>query len=66
MTHRFSVPVRLCDAPHLLAPGKRGLPPTFPWHMFSRPHALAVGRKLGSFFLLDSAFIRSKSQSAND
>ncbi len=30
------------------------------------PHALAVGRKLGLFFLLDSAFIRSKSQSAND
>ena len=39
MTHRFSVPVRLCDAPYLLAPGKRGLPPTFPWYMFSRPHA---------------------------
>src|SRR5208337_408369 len=26
----------------------------------------AVGRKLGSFFLLNSAFIRSKSQYAND
>jgi hypothetical protein len=31
-----------------------------------RPTALAVGRKLGSFFLLNSAFIRSKSQYAND
>ena len=67
MTHQLSVPVRLCDAPYLLAPGKRGLPPTFPWHLFSPPpHALAVGRKLGLFFLLDSAFIRSKSQYAND
>ena len=47
----LSVPVRLCDAPYLLAPGKRGLPATFPWHLFSRPTPtpFAVGRKLGSF-----------------
>jgi hypothetical protein len=30
------------------------------------PQALAAGRKMGSFFLLDPAFIRSKSQCAND
>ncbi len=45
-------------SPELLSPELRP--------RFSRPTALAVGRKLGSFFLLDSAFIRSKSQSAND
>ncbi len=45
----LSVPVRLCDAPYLLAPGKRGSPATFPWHLFSRPTPFAVGRKLGSF-----------------
>src|SRR5271166_1703486 len=45
----LSVPVRLCDAPYLLAPGKRGLPATFPWHLFSRPTPFAVGRKLSSF-----------------
>src|SRR5271166_2837813 len=35
--------------PILLAPGKRGLPPTFPWHLFSRPTPHAAGRELGSF-----------------
>ncbi|MGZ6053010.1 MAG: hypothetical protein ACXWNF_13020, partial [Isosphaeraceae bacterium] len=41
----LSVPVRLCDAPYLLAPGKRGLPPTFPWHLFSRLPPHAAGRR---------------------
>ena len=41
MTHR--------SASYLLAPGKRGLPATFPWHLFSRPTPFAVGRKLASF-----------------
>src|SRR5271165_352081 len=41
--------MRLCDAPYLLAPWKRGLPATFPWHLFSRPTPFAVGRKLASF-----------------
>src|SRR5271166_6306650 len=45
----LNVPMRLCDAPYLLAPGKRGLPATFPWHLFSRPTPFAVGRKLASF-----------------
>jgi len=49
----------------LLAPGKRGLPATFPWHLFSRPTPFAAGRKMGSFFLLDFAFIRPKSQYVN-
>jgi len=60
--------VRLCDAPYLLAPGKRGLPATFPWHLFFRPtpHALCGRPKIGFLFLLDPAFIRLKSQYAND
>ena len=33
----------------LLVPGKRGLPPTFPWNLFSRPTPFAVGRKLAWF-----------------
>ena len=37
----LSVPVRLRDVPYLLAPGKRGLPPTFSWHLFSRPTPLS-------------------------
>src|SRR5271165_5737922 len=50
---------------HFRASGKRGPPPTSPWPRFSRSTPHAAGRKLGSFSLLDSAFIRSKSQSAN-
>ena len=65
MTHRAAS--QCVFATHyLLTPGKRGLPPSFPWHLFSRPTPYAVGRELGSFFLLDSAFIRSKSQYDND
>ena len=47
----LSVSVRLCDAPYLLlvAPGKRGLPSTFPWNLFSRPTPFAAGRELASF-----------------
>src|SRR5271166_3254400 len=60
----LSISVRLCDAPYLLVSGKRGLPLTSPWPLFSRSTPHAAGRKLASFFLLDFAFIRSKSQSA--
>jgi len=41
--------VRLCDTPYLLAPGKRGLPPTFHWNLFSRPAPQTTGRELGLF-----------------
>jgi hypothetical protein len=34
MTHR--------SASYLLAPGKRGLPPTFPWNLFSHPTPYAL------------------------
>jgi len=43
MTHRSA------SRCYLLAPGIRGLPATFPWHLFSRPTPFAVGRKLASF-----------------
>ena len=46
MTHRSASRASL-RAP--AAPGKRGLPATFPWHLFSRPTPFAVGRKLASF-----------------
>ncbi len=52
-------------ATHFRASGKRGWPPTSPWPLFSRSTPHAAGRKLASFCLLDSAFIRSKLQSAN-
>ena len=52
----LSISVRLCDAPYLLAPGKRGWPLTSPWPLFSRSTPHAAGRKLGLYFLLDSTF----------
>ncbi len=45
----LSISVRLCNRPYLRAPGKRGLPPTFPWNLFSRPAPHAAGRELGLF-----------------
>ena len=42
--------MRLCDAPYSPAPGKRGLPLTSPWPLFSRSTPLAAGRKLASVF----------------
>jgi len=42
----LSISVPLCDAPYLLAPGKRGLPPTFPWNLFFRPTPHAPRRRL--------------------
>ena len=48
MTHLSAS--RCVIATHFLfVPGKRGLPPTFPWNLFPRPTPFAVGRKLASF-----------------
>ena len=52
----LSVPVRLCDALYLLAPGKRGLPPTFPWHLFSRPHTPRPCRRPEIGFVFPARF----------
>ncbi len=52
-------------ATHFLGPGKRGWPPTSSRRLFSRPTPLGAGRKVASFFRLDSAFIRAKSQRGN-
>jgi len=61
MTHRSAF--RCVFATHfLLVPGKRGLPPTFPWHLFSRarPTPFAAGRKLASFScLIPPSFVLS-------
>ena len=61
---------RACDdaPPSLLAPGNMVCSQRSSGTCSRAPRLtpFAVGRKLGSFCLLDSAFIRSKSQYAND
>ena len=62
----LSISMRLCDAPYLLASGKRGRPPTSPWPLFSRSTPHAASRKVGSFCLPDSALSCPKLLSTND